>query len=95
MSCVTRGVKISYYACRKRLDTKDCDQDYVRTDWIEDKIMDEVQTVFQGKALLESIWASAQKKLAAVKTDFLQEVLSNLRAVVEAVRKYISLTIVT
>jgi hypothetical protein len=30
-----KGQKHSYYACSKRLESKECDQDYVRADWIE------------------------------------------------------------
>ncbi len=50
---------------RKRLDTKDCDQDYVRADIIEEQILAEIQTIFQDEALLADIWTSAQQKLAA------------------------------
>ncbi len=64
VSANSRGVKFQYYACTKRLDTSDCDMDYIRADYVEEQILSQVQTVFQDKALLESIWESAQEKLA-------------------------------
>lgn len=64
VSANVRGNKVAYYACRRRLDTKECDQDYVRADLIEEEILAQVQAVFQDEALLEEIWESAQKKLA-------------------------------
>ncbi|MBK8015226.1 MAG: recombinase zinc beta ribbon domain-containing protein [Betaproteobacteria bacterium] len=60
-----KGQKHSYYACTKRLESKECDQDYVRTDLIEPLILDEIQKVFRDEALLEEVWQSAQAQLAA------------------------------
>jgi len=65
VSANAKGKKYSYYACRRRLDTADCDQDSIRADIIEKQILSEIQTVFRDEALLDSIWKSAQKKLAA------------------------------
>jgi hypothetical protein len=32
VSARARGTKFEYYACTKRLDTSDCDMDYIRAD---------------------------------------------------------------
>ncbi len=63
VSCRKKGNKVNYYACRKRLDTKECDQRYVRADWLESKIMTEVQTIFRNEELLAEIWHKAKTKL--------------------------------
>ncbi|MBU8922290.1 MAG: recombinase zinc beta ribbon domain-containing protein [Bacteroidales bacterium] len=62
-----RGKKVAYYACRKRLATKDCDQDYVRADKIEEKILSDIQAIFQDEALLTEVWEAAQAKLTATR----------------------------
>lgn len=60
----SRGNKFAYYACNKRLDTHDCDQDYIRADYLEGKILAEIQAVFRDEALLEEIWQTAKETLA-------------------------------
>ena len=65
VSANARGQKHSYYACRKRLETKECDQDYVRAEWLEQQILADIQKVFRDEALLEEVWQSAQQQLAA------------------------------
>ncbi|MFO7695611.1 MAG: site-specific integrase [Anaerolineae bacterium] len=47
----------------------ECDQDYIRADWLEGRILSEVQTIFRDEALLTQIWAEAEKKLAAELPD--------------------------
>jgi site-specific DNA recombinase len=51
--------------CSASLETKDCDQDYVRADKLEARILSEVQTIFRDETLLTEIWAEAQEKLTA------------------------------
>jgi hypothetical protein len=94
----THSQRISYYACRKRLETKECDQEYVRAEWLEQQILADIQLVFRDEALLEEVWQSAQKQLAAsapeldahldlpvTHSDFLNEILTNLSGVVGAI----------
>ena len=69
-----RGKKVTYYACRKRLATKDCDQDYVRADMIEEKILNDIQAIFQDEALLQNVWEAAQAKLMATKPNIDAEI---------------------
>jgi site-specific DNA recombinase len=69
-----RGKKITYYTCRKRLATKDCDQDYVRADMIEEKILDDIQTVFKDEALLQNVWEAAQEKMMATRPNIDAEI---------------------
>ena len=85
VSCRRKEGKIRYYACRKRLETKDCDQDYVRAEELEGRILAEVQAIFRNEALLESIWREAQKKLAEEAPD-IDEELRQLRATQADVR---------
>ena len=69
VSANVRGQKHSYYACRKRLETKECEQDYVRAEWLEQQILADIQKVFRDEALLEEVWQSAQQQLAASAPD--------------------------
>lgn len=91
VSCRKKGSKILYYACRKRLDTKECDQDYVRADWLEAKILDEVQAIFRNEDLLAEIWQKAKVKLAEESPDIeaeLQTLVSSQRAVQAKLDRY-------
>ena len=74
VSANARGKKTSYYACRKRLATKDCDQDYVRADMLEDKILTDIQAVFEDEALMQEVWVAAQEKLAASRPNIDAEI---------------------
>lgn len=69
VSANVRGQKHAYYACRKRVDTKECDQDYVRAEWLEQQILADIQKVFRDEALLEEVWQSTQQQLAASAPD--------------------------
>lgn len=63
------GQKVPYYACNKRVNTQDCGMDYVRSDWLEQQILADVQQVFRNEELLEAVWQEAQAKLAASAPD--------------------------
>ncbi len=69
VSANVRGQKHAYYACCKRLETKECEQDYVRAEWLEQQILTDIQKVFRDEALLEEVWQSAQQQLAASAPD--------------------------
>ena len=91
VSCRKNGSKILYYACRKRIDTKECDQDYVRADWLEAKILDEVQAIFRNEELLAEIWKKAKAKLAEESPNIeaeLQHLASNQRTAQAKLDRY-------
>jgi site-specific DNA recombinase len=69
VSANKKGQKHSYYACTKRLESKECDQEYVRAEWLEQQIMADIQKVFRDEELLEEVWQSAQQQLAATAPD--------------------------
>ena len=91
VSCKNNGTKILYYACRKRLDTKECDQRYIRADWLESKILAEVQAIFRNEELLAEIWHKAKAKLTEespnIETE-LQHLTSNQRNVQTKLDRY-------
>ena len=91
VSCRKKGTKILYYACRMQLDTKECDQVYVRADWLESKILTEVQTIFRNEELLAEIWQKAKVKLTEespnIETE-LQHIVSSQQAVQTKLDRY-------
>ena len=80
VSANVRGNKVTYYACRKRLATKDCDQDYIRADLIEEKILGDIQAVFQDETLLQSVWEAAQAKLIETRPNIDAEITAAQQA---------------
>lgn len=91
VSCRKNGGKILYYACRKRLDTKDCDMGYVRADRLESQILTEVQTIFRNEKLLAEIWQKAKVKLTEESPNIeveLQHLEANQRTVQAKLDRY-------
>lgn len=68
------GVKIPYYICTKRASTRECDQDYVRADHLEESIINDVRSILRDEQLMARVWQQANERLSAQKPDLDKEV---------------------
>jgi site-specific DNA recombinase len=73
------GRKVPYYACTKRMRTKDCDQAYVRADVLENGIIEDIKAMLRNEQFLEQVWTEANRLLSQEKPEIEKEL-----AVVEA-----------
>jgi len=64
-----KGKYFPYYVCSKRMNTKECGQDYVRADYLEAAIIEDVKTLFRDDAFVTRVWEETNRKLAAERPD--------------------------
>ena len=76
VGCSTRKKdrKYPYYICSKRMNTKDCDQDYVRADLLESSILQDVKGMFRDEQFMARVWEEANRCLAAEKPGLETEI---------------------
>lgn len=68
------GVHVPYYVCSKRTNDHECEQDYVRAEFLEAAIIKDLKVMFQDEQFLARIWAKANKQLGAEKPNLEQEI---------------------
>jgi site-specific DNA recombinase len=65
-----------YYLCNKRWNTKECDQDYVRADLLEDAILQDIRAMFLDEQFMARVWEEANRRLSAEKPSVDREIES-------------------
>ena len=68
--------KYPYYLCNKLWSTKDCDQDYVRADLLENAIIQDVKGMFRDEQFMARLWEEANRLLCAEKPNLEREIES-------------------
>jgi site-specific DNA recombinase len=68
------GVYIPYYVCAKRVNARECDQDYVRAELLEASIVEDVKSIFRDQDLMARIWDEANKRLGAERPNIEAEI---------------------
>ncbi len=68
--------KYSYYLCSKRWNIKDCDQDYVRADLLENAILQDIKGMFRDEQFMARVWEEANRRLCAEKPSVDREIAS-------------------
>jgi hypothetical protein len=71
-----KGKYFPYYVCSKRMNTKECDQDYVRADYLEAAVIQDVKALFRDDAFVTRVWEEANRRLAAERPDVEKEITS-------------------
>jgi len=71
-----KGKYFPYYVCSKRMNTKECGQDYVRADYLEAAIIEDVKTLFRDDAFVTRVWEETNRRLAAERPDVEKEIVS-------------------
>ncbi len=55
--------KYAYYVCTSRWHTKDCPQDYVRADHLEDTVINDIKTLFRDEQFMNQVWEKTNRRL--------------------------------
>jgi hypothetical protein len=58
------------------MNTKECDQDYVRADSLEAAVIQDVKTLFRDDAFVTRVWEETNRRLAAERPDVEKEIAS-------------------
>ncbi len=66
--------RFPYYICSKRWNIKDCDQDYVRADFLEAGIVQDIKAMCRDEAFMARVWEEANQRLSAEKPDVDKEI---------------------
>ncbi|MEE9226513.1 MAG: recombinase zinc beta ribbon domain-containing protein, partial [Acidobacteriota bacterium] len=68
------GTHVPYYVCSKRINQHECEQDYIRAEFLENGIIQDVKTMFRYEAFLARVLAEANRRLGAEKPDLEKEI---------------------
>jgi hypothetical protein len=71
------GVTFTYYACSKRANYQECDQDYVRSDLLDGAIIQDIKSMFGDEHFMARVWEEANKRLTAERPNVEKEIDAN------------------
>jgi site-specific DNA recombinase len=66
--------RFPYYLCSKRWNTRECDQDYIRADYVEATILQDMKAIFQDEQFIARVREEVNKRLVAAKPDLEKEI---------------------
>ena len=71
--CRKDDAYIPYYACSKRTDAHECDQDYIRADLLEAAVIHDIKSILQNEELLDVIREKVNARYEARQPDVEKE----------------------